>query len=162
MKDHPHKSPSFIWVHFLCLGWTVSQQTDTRNNTTATLKYIVMLGLFSEIISSLHSSIHPPEIEVDPPKTACGCPFGGTVKKNSHTCSLWNATVNVQLHFQGALWVFSWGTLPQQDHFFLKPLPSYSQGNESLMMDHPSFNDRYSLWFTVIFFTLVMWANHFT
>ena len=34
-------------------------------------------GLCSALIISMHNNIHPPEIEVDPLKTAFGCPCGG-------------------------------------------------------------------------------------
>ena len=71
----------------------------------------VMWGLFSAIISSLHDSIHPQLMEKNPPKTACGCPFGEVIKE-SHTCNplvVWHAFVSVQLH---VYWVtprvFSW------------------------------------------------------
>ena len=36
--------------------------------------------------------------EINPPKTACGCPYGGILKKNCHIrnlLTLWNAFVNV-------------------------------------------------------------------
>ena len=50
------------------------------------------------ITSSLHNSVHPPEMEINPPKTALGCPRGrAMIIFNSHTCNpliLWNATVN--------------------------------------------------------------------
>ena len=35
---------------------------------------IVMWALSSAMMSSLHNSIHPPVMEINPPKTACGCP----------------------------------------------------------------------------------------
>ena len=46
-----------------------------------------MLELSSAmIISSLHNSSHPPEIEINPPKTACGYLCGGvTPTKHTHT-----------------------------------------------------------------------------
>ena len=67
--------------------------------------------------SSLHNSIHPPGTEINPPKTACGCPCGGVIwkqqqttrrrkrnktKKYGHTRSprtLWNAFVNLQIAY---------------------------------------------------------------
>ena len=48
---------------------------------------------------SLHNSIRPPEMENNPPKTACSCPRRGVI--TSHTPSLqnlWNAVINVQVH----------------------------------------------------------------
>ena len=41
---------------------------------------VVMLGLSSARINSLHNSIHPPEMERIPPKVVCGCPCVGVVK----------------------------------------------------------------------------------
>ena len=54
------------------------------------MRCIFMCGLFSAVISCLRDSIHPPEMEIDPQKTACGSPImwggGGEQKqKRSHT-----------------------------------------------------------------------------
>ena len=40
---------------------------------------IVMRRLFSDMIKSLHISIHHPEMEINPPKMACGCPCAGVI-----------------------------------------------------------------------------------
>ena len=59
----------------------------------------VMRGLCSAMTGSLHNSIHLPEMEINPPRMACGCPCGDAIKHHtpsSHT--LWNACVSVQLH----------------------------------------------------------------
>ena len=67
-------------------AWAVSQHTDTSKNTEATLHYccIGMWRLSSATIRSLHNSIHPPETEISPPKTVCGCPRGGVIIERSH------------------------------------------------------------------------------
>ena len=55
------------------------------------------------MIRSLHKSIHPPEMEIDPPKMACGCPCGRVVR-TGYTCNpltIWNVFVSVQLHSPG-------------------------------------------------------------
>ena len=33
-------------------------------------------------LSSLYTSIHPPEVEINPLKMACGCPWGGVIKNS--------------------------------------------------------------------------------
>ena len=66
-----------------CVGFW--QHSD--KNTEATLKccvcWIDTSRLSSVMLSSLYSSIHLPEVERNPPKMMCGCPFG-TVVINSH------------------------------------------------------------------------------
>ena len=68
------------------------------------LRCIRYVGLSSAIIGFLHNSIHPPEMEVNPPKTECGCPCDNIIKtklKYDHTgipLTLWNAPVNGQLY----------------------------------------------------------------
>ena len=47
----------------------------------------VMWGLSSATISSLHNCIHPPEMEINPLKTAYGCTCVGVRKKQPHTQS---------------------------------------------------------------------------
>ena len=66
------------------------------------------VGTILSVISSIHNSIHPPEMEIIPPNTACGCPCGRiqnkTNKQSSHThnpLTLWNAFVKVQLYTPG-------------------------------------------------------------
>ena len=59
-----------------------------------------MWGQFSAMTGSLHDSIHPPEMEINPPRMACGCPCGGVIKQpHSNPRTLWNAWVSVQLHW---------------------------------------------------------------
>ena len=41
---------------------------------------ILMWGLSSPMIGSLHNNIRPPEMELNPLKTACGCQCGGVIK----------------------------------------------------------------------------------
>lgn len=120
--------------------------------------------IFSQIISSLYSSIHPPEIEADPPKTVCGCPSGGTVKTNGHTCgplTLWNATVNVQLHFQRDPLSVQLGNVTTTRPFF------FFFWNLSFRIP----KEMNPWWWTTLFqwplwpddfLVLVMWANHFS
>ena len=49
--------------------------------------YIKMLwGLSSAVISSLHSGIRPPEMDITSPKTAYGCPCG--VPNKTDTCTI--------------------------------------------------------------------------
>ena len=65
--------------------------------------------------SALHSRVHPPEIEIHSPKTACGCPCGWVVRKKDHMrnpLTLWNA-VNCLLYFTVVCSVFSWGIRQQ-------------------------------------------------
>ena len=38
------------------------------------------VGTVFAMTSSLHNSIHPPVMEINPPKMACGCPWGGVLK----------------------------------------------------------------------------------
>ena len=45
----------------------------------------------SAMISSLHNSIHPPDMEINPPKMACGCLGGRVIKKGKEkkaTCAI--------------------------------------------------------------------------
>ena len=89
------------------LAWAASQHTGTSKSTKATSKCyalhsncIVMWGLSSAIISSLHNSIHHPEMEMNPPEMACGCPHDIVIIKNGHThnpLTQWNVFVSVQL-----------------------------------------------------------------
>ena len=102
------------------LAWAASQHTGTSKSTKATSKCyalhsncIVMWGLSSAIISSLHNSIHHPEMEMNPPEMACGCPHGIVIIKNGHThnpLTQWNVFVSVQLRIYIYIyigWVFS-------------------------------------------------------
>ena len=70
------------------------------------MRCIFTWGLSSALIRSLHKSIHALEMEINPPKRACGCP-GGEVMKNGHASNPltpWNAFVNVrQLPIPGDL-----------------------------------------------------------
>ena len=77
-------------------AWAVSQHTDTCKNTKATLKYsmhyTVMSGLSLAMTSSLHHSIHPPEMDINPLQMAPGCPCGRVNKKMAtHTILSANA-----------------------------------------------------------------------
>ena len=65
-----------------------------------------MWGLSLVMSSSLHNtmnSIHPPQLKINTPKTVCGCPCSGVIKKKKikkkcNTCNpptLWNVFVNV-------------------------------------------------------------------
>ena len=59
----------------------MSRDTDSRTNTKATVTFRYVLysyvGTVSSHETSLHDGIHPPEMEMSPPKTARGCPCGG-------------------------------------------------------------------------------------
>ena len=58
--------------------------------------------LSSLITSSLHNSIHPPEMEINPPKIAWGCPSGrAMIIFKSHTQSSHPVECNCQLHNPG-------------------------------------------------------------
>ena len=81
---------------------------------------IVRWGLSSATINSLHDSVHPPDTEINPPKTACARVTTITKNTTSHTCrpqTLWNAFVNVQLYiiyiyiYQMTTRVFNFGML---------------------------------------------------
>ena len=104
--------------------------------------------IFSKIISCLYSSIHPPEIEADPPKTVCGCPFGGTVKKTAtHAVP---SPYGMQLSMyscisRGTPSVFSWGMLQQQDRFFSETSPFIFPRKRIPNDGPPSFNDNLGL-----------------
>ena len=67
----------------------MSQDTDTSKNTKAALKCCYALqshvGTVLSHDSSLYSSMHPPEREINPPKMACGCPCGGVIEQRSYT-----------------------------------------------------------------------------
>ena len=82
----------------------MSQHTDTSNNRTpglhqsVVMRCIIMQGLSSAVISSSCDSIHPPELEINPLKTARGCPHGRVIENTRSPLTLWNAFVNVQLH----------------------------------------------------------------
>ena len=45
---------------------------------------LVMWGLFLAMISSMHNSIRPPEMEIHPLKTACDGPCGRVTKTVTH------------------------------------------------------------------------------
>jgi len=63
------------------------------------------------MINALQNSVLTPKMEINPPKTTHGCPWGGETEKqnkktrninnkNGHICNLlnqWNAFVSVQL-----------------------------------------------------------------
>ena len=105
----------FFWFisvvnKFTALTQAGSQHTDTSKNAMATLKCCYVLhsyvGTILAMMSSLHNSIHPPVMEINPPKTACGCPWGRVLKKKktpdiSNPLTLQNAFVNVPLHILG-------------------------------------------------------------
>ena len=46
-----------------------------------------MWGLFSAMVSFMHNTICPPEMERKPLKTACGCPCGRVTKRVTHSQS---------------------------------------------------------------------------
>ena len=58
----------------------VSQHTDTSKNTKPRFKVVmsntVVWGPHSSVTSSLHNSTDPPQIGINPLKTARGCPCG--------------------------------------------------------------------------------------
>ena len=93
------------------------QHTETCTNTQATSKRYALQQLYgrlsSLITSSLRNSILPPEMEINPPKTALGCPRSrAMIICNSHTRSplvLWNATVNCIIQVTPS--VHKWGML---------------------------------------------------
>ena len=66
---------------------SVSQHTNTSKYTKATLKWccsphIYMAWRLSSVtISPLRNSIHPSEMEINPPKAEYGCPGGGVRRK---------------------------------------------------------------------------------
>lgn len=103
------------------LAWAASQHTGTSKSTKAASKCyalhsncIVMWGLSSAIISSLRNSIHHPEMEMNPPEMACGCPHGIVIiKKWSHTqssypmeCICWCTVAYISIYIYIG-WVFS-------------------------------------------------------
>ena len=51
----------------------------------------------SAMTSSLHKSIHPPELGINPSKAAGGCPCGGVIKNSCmrNVLTLCNAFVNI-------------------------------------------------------------------
>ena len=65
-------------------AWAVPQHTDTSNNTKAILKCSYArhsyLGTIFSHDKLLLNGIHSPEMEINPPKTACGCPGGRAIK----------------------------------------------------------------------------------
>ena len=82
----PRVSPSPPWPG-LCHNTVTSARTQSLHYNIGTC-CIVMWGLSSALISSLYNSIHPPEMEMNPPKAACVCcPGDGVTKRGGHTCS---------------------------------------------------------------------------
>ena len=66
----------------LCYNTLTTARTFTWLRTLqVVMRCIVMFGLSSAITSSLHIGMHPPKREINPPKTACGCPCGRVTKK---------------------------------------------------------------------------------
>ena len=55
------------------IHWLWHQQEQTPRLHSNVMRCIIMWGLSSAMINVLHNSIHPPEMEINPPKTACGC-----------------------------------------------------------------------------------------
>ena len=51
------------------------------------MRCIVTWGLSPAVIYSLLNSVHSPEMEINPPKSACGCPYGEVliIINNDHT-----------------------------------------------------------------------------
>ena len=76
----------------------------TRKNTKATLKccyaHIAMWWLSSAMINYLHNSIHPPEMEINPPEMAHRW-WGYKTTLTYNLLTQWNASVNLQLHILG-------------------------------------------------------------
>ena len=43
--------------------------------------YMLLCGLSSAMINALHNSVLPPKMEINPPRTTRGCPWGGETEK---------------------------------------------------------------------------------
>ena len=119
-----------IWLCNMLLDVTVlacvvSEPTDAGKNTKAALKCFMRCVRTppSAKISSLHNSTHAPEIEINPPKTACGFPCSGVMKNKTkkklkkkkkkkkkkvtywrNPLTLWKAFVNVLLQINYTGW----------------------------------------------------------
>ena len=71
----------------LCHNTVTSARTQRLHYNIGTC-CIVMWGISSALISSLHNSIHPPQMEMNPPKAACVCcPGDGVTKRGGHPCN---------------------------------------------------------------------------
>ena len=70
-------APPWLWPCHTTLtpAWT------PRPHYNGVMRCIVMWGLSSAMLSCYHNSSHPPEMEMNPPKMACGCPCGEVIKK---------------------------------------------------------------------------------
>ena len=86
-------------------AWALSQHTDTsktpRLHGSVVVYRRVGTAISSAMISFLHGSVHPPEMEINPAKTACGYPYGWVIciqifKEPCNYLPLWNAFVDVQ------------------------------------------------------------------
>ena len=91
-----------------------------RLHQDVVMRCIVMWGLSSASINSLHDSFHSPEMEINPLKTAFGCPCGGVIKerrrrkkkKNGLTQSSHPIKFILSVCiYRVTLRVFIWGTL---------------------------------------------------
>ena len=61
--------------------YTLRYPTGTsRLQQNDAMHCILIWGLSSAMISSLHNSFRPPEMELNPMKTASGCQCGGVIK----------------------------------------------------------------------------------
>ena len=67
--------------------WAISEHTDTSKNTKAMLKcYALHTCVGPTFINDIKcDTIHLPEMEINPLKAVCGCPWGA-VMKNGQTC----------------------------------------------------------------------------
>ena len=75
-----------------CNKIDINHQLAPRLHANVTL-CTIMWGLSSHLISSLqNNNIHPPEMEVNPPKMECGCPCGRVIISDMcKPLALWNA-----------------------------------------------------------------------
>ena len=70
-------------LHNLAVTWTKAHSRNGKRGMVMCSRAIIMILI---VFLLPHNSIHPPEMEINPPKMACGCPDGGVIKnkKQSH------------------------------------------------------------------------------
>ena len=76
-----------VWLGFVTKHWHKQERWGHIKQLLRTAQFCGDYLL--TILGSLCNSIHPPEMEINPLKTACGCQCGKTKTKktSSHTCN---------------------------------------------------------------------------
>ena len=85
---------------------TLTTARTPRQHPNVVMRCTVMWRPFLAVTSSVHNSIHPPEMETNPPKMARGCPCSREKTQKKLTLTIlspygMNRSVNVQLQTLG-------------------------------------------------------------